>query len=484
MKTLGVLVGVLGVLAVAALSPAVSVLVAPVSGPTTTIEAAVAAVNAGADTSNTITLRSTEGPIILPTNTTWTFLDGKSCDFVAESGQPIVRLSQASSRYMLTVGRTTNVNQPSDFYTFTGIAFIPPTGLAYASNVGDGLSCASGNFIFTNCVFSSNNGTNGVASQEGAAAFVDNPTGNNVGDDWLQFNTAGDATLHHCTVTGAADDAVILIGAASPVVALFTADQGTCIANNGGAGIQVAYSQVASLLDGTAGRVQLVKSGLRSASNDTGIKIFSAIDNGITIIKTDICDNNLGNIVDYNGLVSLNITDSRIAFGNAGDQSGASNLSFIATGVTGLNQPVNITRSTIHDALGATFADGAVASQAADNGLQIYTIIDSIFSGANDTFANMTNKLSTPVSPAVVKTFTAVVTNGAHAVANAGDLGTGSVNADPAYVSVTYTIGRSQDNPNFLMPSSASYAGQSSTGTFLKGGTPGTPASVTDWSVF
>ena len=310
-----------------------------------------------------------------------------------------------------------------------------------------------------------------------------------MGDDWLQFNTLGDWALHHCTVTGANDDAIVTLGATAPVIQQCIVDQGTCIANNGGAGFQIAGTYCSVTFDGTAGRVLMAQCGLRTGAADTGFKNFNAVADSLVVKKTDILDCTLSNICDLGGLVSINISDSRVAFGNLANASGAAGGGLFniagATLAGGTMQAINIARSTFHETLGSSVLDAFFAQNAATNAAQTFTIIDSIFSGTGDIYTNMTNASATVgPSPAPSKSFTAVVTNGVYAIGDVGQLGASTVNADPAYLSTTYTIGRSQANPNFLMPTAVSYAGQSSTGTFLKGGTPGTPAAVADWSIF
>jgi hypothetical protein len=192
-------------------------------------------------------------------------------------------------------------------------------------------------------------------------------------------------------------------------------------------------------------------------------------------------------VFDYRVVKSFNLTDCRIAYNNSSDTATHGNLGISNQTLDGgaVNQPVNITRCTIHEAGVATGQSSCFAAQNAGNQAQTYTIIDSVFSGAGDTFATMTNKLASGgASPAPVKTFTAVVTNGPFAIGDVGDLGTSTVNADPAYASTTYTVGRSQANPDFLMPTAAAFAGQSSTGAYLKGGASGTPAAVADWAIY
>ncbi len=476
----------------AALAYPLSITVAPTTGVsgtavTNSIENAITQINAGADATNTIVLRSTEGAIVLPAMTTWTINAGKSISFVAESGQPILVLTWTTGRYMLTITAGTNANAQTETISFDGIAFIPQTGLTYANNVADGINCAAGKFIFTNCVFSFNNGSNGVASQEGNVAYTGT---NGVGDDWIQVNSYNDATFSNCTFTGCYDDAVLFGGSLSPGPAsVCKIDKGTCIANVGGAGVQIFGNYSALDIDGTNGRVLIAKTGLDAHGTDVGVKFFADTGCSWSMKKTDVIDTTNSALADfYGGTPTIQWTDCRVAFGNSGDVATVGLYSVTeqeATPDSGdVIQNIQITRCTFHDTLAATNVDAFYAGESANNNAQQFVIIDSIFSGAGDSYANMTNSIATVgASPAVAKTFTAVVTSGANAIANVGDLGAGSPSDDPAYVSTTYTIGRSQSNPDFLLPSAASYAAASSTGGLLRGGAPYTTA-VADWMMF
>src|SRR5690606_13601267 len=98
-------------------------------------------------------------------------------------------------------------------------------------------------YEFNGCIFSSNDGSNAPASLEGDVTF--SPTANNVGDDWIQMDSQNSLSLNNCTVTGANDDAILIGGATAPAVAALTIGFGTCIANNGGAGIQIYEDRAA-----------------------------------------------------------------------------------------------------------------------------------------------------------------------------------------------------------------------------------------------
>lgn len=472
---------------------AVSITVAPTTGvegtaTAKTIANAITQINAGADAANAIVLRSTEGAHVLPANTTWTFNAGKSVTFSAESGQPVVRLTQSgTTRYMLIIAAGTAANNQTETITFNGIAFVPMTALGYATNQGDGIQCSAGKFVFQGCVFSNNNGSDGVASQEGSIAFVQPSAGNNVGDDWIQVDTPNDCTFSNCTVTGCNDDAIIFGGATAPNVATLKLDQGTVIANVGGAGIQMYVHQAALLIDGSAGRVLIAKTGQRTGAPDAGIKFFADVGCSANITKCDIIEGTQAGFYDLDGVSDITITDSRIANCNSGSAASAGLFavadSYSDSGST--NQIIRFTRCTFHDCLAATPADAFFAAEGSINPRQTYTIQDCIFSGAGDTYANMTNGTSGGgASPAPVVTFSAAVTNGTHALNNVGDLGAGLLAADPQYVSTTYTIGRNQANPDFLLPAAAAYATANSAGQRLKGGAPGNVAGILDWALY
>ncbi len=462
-----------------------TIIVAPSTGApglaiTKTVEDAISQVNAAADTSNTIVLRSTEGPIILPPNATWTITTGKSVEFRAETGQPVVRLSWARGRYMLTIAAGTNANNQAESVIFTGIAFIPQPGLEYANNIADGINCAAGRFAFTDCVFSSNDGSDGVASQEGALPFVQGPNGNNVGDDWIQFNTYNSATLSNCTVTGASDDAILFGGGQTPALCTLRLVGGTCVANNGGAGIQVFGDRCCLELDGTRGRVLVADNGRRSGSSDTGVKFFGDRGCAFFMRNADIVGSTNGGFFDFSGVPVIRITDSRIALNNTADAFLAGNFSTGDADAGGvgdsgdLTQNIVFNRVTIHDARGTANPGGIQVSESANDPRQAFVFTDSILSGAGDSFAHMTNGVARigPSPPPVVRS-TAVVTKGPHAIAATGPLGDSPLNGDPKYASLEYKIGRNQANPDFLLPTSPDYATASSTKGQLRGGATG-----------
>lgn len=463
---------------------AVTVTVAPSTGVsgtavTNTIADAVAQVNAGGDATNSIVLRSTEGPHIQPPDSILSISAGKSVDFTAQSGQPIIMLQSAGTRYMLSIGAGTDANNQTEKVTFTNIAFIPQAGLTYANNVADGLDLTAGEFVFTNCVFSANNGSNGVESQEGDLPYDGT---NCVGDDWIQMNSLNDLTISHCTFTGANDDAILFGGAADPEIATCLINNGTCIANNGGAGIQIFGSNSDLVIDGEVSRVLIAQNGERA--NDTGIKFFWDVDCSLVMNKTDVVTHGNGGVADFEGVESMTITESRIAFNNQDALTGVANLSVWDTSddsPTAL-QEISLDNVTIHD---SGSVPSILGTEGGNQPRQQYTIIDSVFSGAGDSFAEMTNATNTNgASPAPVHTFSAVVTAGPHAVADVGELSGAAVSADPAYVTDTYTVGRDQQNATFLLPTGSAYLTASSNGTILRGGAPLPTSSVKDFMLY
>jgi hypothetical protein len=465
---------------------AVNILVAPTTGvsgsnPTNSIADAITQVNAGADTNNTITLRSTEGIHTLPANTNWAINSGKNLSIVAENGQPIVKLTQSSGQFMLkiTPGTTNSVS-------VNGVAFIPQTGLSWGNNSADAFQLnPSGGYTFSNCVFSPNDGSDGVKSQDASAAFVEGS--GNIGDDWLQVVGQTDLTLDHCAVSGG-DDAIVVV-TASAATRTVKLQNGTVIANTGGCAVQVASSNCAVVLDGSAARVLLAKNGQStvSAGSDVGIKFFWDGGCSLTATKADIVGASLGGITDFEGVYDgINLTDCRIALNNSiGDTGPAGGDNFLiddgSNDDTGVNEAVNITRCTFHDALGTANPNSFFVGDGASEPTVNFVIQDSIFSGSGDTFKLLN---SGGVTNTVNKTFTAVVTSGSHAVGSVGDLGAGDVSADPGYVSTAYSIGLSQTNPDFLLPASSAYQFASSNGGRLTGGAPGVVSNVSDWAIY
>lgn len=461
---------------IASASYPLSITVAPSSGtpggnPTTTIADAITQINAGADADNTIVLRNTEGAHVLPAMTTWTFNAGKNCTFNAEAGQPVIVLTWTTGRYMLTINAGA-----TETLTFNNIGFVPQTGLTYAGNVADGFNAATGNYVFTNCVFSFNDGANGVGSQEGDTAF----TGTNcVGDDWIQFNGPGNASFHNCTVTGCQDDAILIGNTASTGQTLLL-DQGTCIANVGGAGIQVFDKYVTVTMDGAAGRVLIANTGQRSGADDVGVKFFWDAGCQFNMTLADIITTTNAGFYDFEGVPTINITDSRIAFCNSRNATpGGIFCVWDSSADSAYSQAINLTRVTFHDCQGTApenrifyYEDGAAQPQ------PTYTIRDSIFSGAGNTF-DMLNAGTVAVN----QSHCAVVTAGAYAVGAVGDMGAGSVSADPNYKSLTYTIGRGQANPDFLYPQATEYQTAASWEGVLRGGAPVATA-VGDWTLY
>lgn len=478
------LVGCLtSLVAVGGICNALTVTVAPTTGVagtavTNSIADAITQINAAADAANSVILRSTEGVHALTANTTIAPTAGKSIAFTAQSGQPIIKLQHTSGQYMLTL-----TPGATDTLTFSGIAFIPPAGLAYTNNVADGIRLNAGNYSFTNCIFSNNNGSDGVASQDASANFVAGAPGNNVGDDWFTAVALVNATWSNCSITGCNDEVVVIITAAASTRTL-TFNQGTVIANIGGAAVQFANNNTAVIFDGSAGRCLIAKVGLGGGGADAGIKAFWDATCTLSLTNTDIADCALAAISDFEGLDSISITDSRIALNNSSDSTGvAGGGNFMIDDGSNDNnlspEAVSITRSTFHNARGTVNPVSFFVADGAAEPNVTFTIINSIFSGAADTF-DMLNPNSTG---AVNKTFTAVVTAGPDAVGAVGDLGAGSISADPQYVSYTYTIGRNQLNANFLKPSNPAYVTANSTGGALLGGAP-VVASVNDYMIY
>lgn len=461
---------------------AVSVTVAPTTGVggtavTNTILDAIAQINAGADATNTITLRSTEGPIVLTDDETWTIAAGKSIDWVAETGQPIVVINNLT-------GGTDFLNIVADAasaenFSMTGIAFIPEVGIPYLTTNADGIHITGGNWTFTDCVFSANDGSNGVYSQNAENAFGVN----NVGDDWLElYAPTGDVTLSNCAISGCWDDAILfddgsLAAAGSHTLTL---DQGTVIANVGGAGIQVFGDNSALVLDGSAGRVQIAECGLRPG-NDTWIKYFWDVGCSIDIDQADLMTCTNGGIFDFEGVPTISITNSRVAFANSDDTGDAANIAiYDASSDSAYASTITLDNVTVHDAQGSTNPEGIAVFDGATQPTPTWNITDSIFSGAGDTFDLLNGVLGT-----VNISTSAVVTSGPDAVGSVGDLGAQTVFNDPIYVSYAYTVGRSQNNPDFLLPQNPAYAGAASGGADLVGGATGTFVSVpVELSVF
>lgn len=483
-----------GLLAAGSSAFALSITVAPSTGVastavTNTIADALAQINAGADANNTITLRSTEGAHVQPDNTTWTINAGKNVDFVAESGRPVIVTSWAAGQYMLII-----TSGAGCAVSFTGLGWVPEIDLGYGNNVADGISLAGtgASYTLTDCIFAANDGSNGLSSLDGSAAFLQ-PTsaspsvgGRNVGDDWLQHNSSSaNLTISNCVFTGCNDDAIVTLGGAHTV----TINQGTVVANVGGAGYQNAGDNETIVIDGSAGRILFAKCGLRTgvgSAADTGPKFFGDVGVSVTMTHTDIVEVTNGGFYDFGGIPTINISDCRIALNNSSGTATGANLSFddLATDSVATNQVINLTRVTVHDSSAATNTDGIYSNEGATDPRQIFTIVDSIFSGAGDTYANMTNGANpNGASPAPAVSFSAVVTNGPHALGTTGELGTPALNGDPAYASLTYTIGRSQTNPDFLRPQNPAFATASSTSGNI-GGIPLLPnATVADWTV-
>ena len=490
---------ILAVAALAALcsnASALNILVAPSTGvpstaTTNSIADAIAQINAGVDASNTITLRSTEGALVQADNLSLTLNAGKNVDFVAESGRPVIIVSWATGQYcwILSTGAGCAV-------TFTGIGFAPEIDLGYGNNVGDGISLTGtgASFSFTDCIFAANDGTNGLSTLDGSAAFL-LPTsaspsvgGRNVGDDWIQLNSNTAAlTISNCVITGCNDDAIVVLGGGASPQAI-TIDNGTVVANIGGAGFQGAGSNIAAVIDGTAGRVLFAKCGQRSgfaAATDTGPKFFGSAGVSLNMTKTDVIEATNGGVYFFGNNPTVSITDCRLALNNSGNVTPGGNLAFgsIAAGPVITN--VTLDYVTIHDSAATANTDGVIGAEGATLSAQNYVITNSIFSGAGDTYANMKNDSSSAGASSLSVATSAIVTAGTHAIPTLGDLTAAagsSVTADPAYASLTYTIGRSATNPDFLRPTDAAYLTASSSSGIIGGIRPG--ASVESWDMF
>lgn len=478
--------GTLAVIATAA--SALTVTVAPTSGTsgqlvTDTIADAISQVNAGSDVDNSILLRSTEGIHTLPAADTWAFTAGKNVTISAESGQPIVKLqySGTAAGDMLIIEAGTNASAQTETITYNDIAFIPQTGISYGNNVADGINIVSGNHHFNNCVFSFNDGSDAVGSQEGDVAWVN---GGNVGDDWIEFGSFNNLTFSHCTITGAADDAIVVVGNTNPALTTIRLENGTCIANNGGGAFQNARPNTAFISDGESGRIIMADNGKRPSTNDTGPKFFWDVGCSIVINKTDILSHNNGGLFDFEGVPTITITNSRIAFNNSDSITDGGNIAIWDTANDSATtlQAIVLDHVTVHDTPASGFPYSIVAKQAGDQPSQAYVITDSVFSGAGDDFSQMTNKVNSMSTIAV--TNSAVVTAGSHAVADTGDLGTAMLGDDPVYESETYTIGRGLTNPSFLRPTAATYETAGTGGTFLRGGAPDVPSRVNNFMLY
>lgn len=433
--------------------------------PTNSIIDAIAQINAGSDVDNNVTLNE-NAPHIIPATTVSTIGAGKNIYFAGEPGPDyaIVRLSSGGG-YNWTV--TQDASHGTSI-TFTNVGFIPQSGQSYANNGNDGFRFNNGQVIFTDCVFTFNNGSDGLGSIEGDAPYA---AANNVGDDWV-YSANAELIFHGCSLSGCYDDA-ILIGAGSRTGPIqLRLDEGTFVGNIGGAGIQVYDANSAVTLDGTDGRVLIANCGMRAGAPDTGVKFFWDAGCSFTMNKADILGCTNASFYDFEGIPSIDITDSRIALGNSGSATPAANF-IISDGSNDSAYPqiINITRSTFHDCLGNAPDDKGIwfINSSANDPQPTWNISESILSGAGDTFLMVGNAPSTVTTSQI-----AVVQNGTHAVGAPGDLGTaGTVETnDPAYLSTTYVTGRGQLNGAYLLPTTASYK-TAAGGEFLKGGAPG-----------
>ncbi|MCC6547746.1 hypothetical protein IT570_11320 [Candidatus Sumerlaeota bacterium] len=475
---------------------ALNIIVAPSTGvggssPTNTIADAITQINAGVDTNNTITLRSTEGALVQADNLVLTLNANKNVDFVAESGRPVIIVSWAAGQFCwsLSTGAGCAV-------TFTGIGFAPEIDLGYANNTADGIALTGtgASFSFDDCIFAANDGSNGLSTLDGSAPFLA-PTsaspsvgGRNVGDDWIQLssNTAA-LTFSNCVITGCNDDAIVVLGGGGSPQTV-TIDNGTVVANVGGAGYQAAGSNIATVIDGTAGRVLFAKCGLRgpfAAATDTGPKFFGSVGVTLNMTKTDVVEVTNGGVYFFGNNPSATITDCRIALNNSGNVSPGGNIAFgsIAAGPVVTN--VTLDYVTVHDSAATANTDGVIGAEGATLSAQNYAITNSIFSGTGDTYANMKNDTSGAGASTLNVSTSAIVTAGAHAITTLGDLTAASgssVTADPVYASLTYTIGRSQTNADFLRPTDAAYLTASSSSGLIGGIRP--PSSVASWDLF
>lgn len=351
-------------------------------------------------------------------------------------------------------------------------------GLTYAENVADGIRINTGVHIFNNCVFSSNDGFDGVKSAEGDVPFDGNGC---VGDDWINYRSLNNLTFSHCTITGAFDKAVIIniINAVNDTVVRF--DEGTCIANNGGTAIEGFRNKLALVLDGTSERVLIADNGKRS-SVYSGFGVQSSWDAGVTmsINKTDLVNNTGSGIGDFAGVKSISISDSRIALNNGG--WGNLYINDTNTNSGSVVQPVTLAHVTIHDGISATNSKGISVFAGANQPSQSFTITDSIFSGTGDEFNTMTNPTNSLSSVNISNC--AVVTVGPHTLANTGQLGTAQLADDPQYASLAFTIGRGKENTAFLQPTASSYLNAGTGGSKLTGGAPPSSSGIADFMLY
>jgi hypothetical protein len=384
---------------------------------------------------------------------------------------------------MLQIFAGTNAAGQTETIMYTDLAFIPQMGITYLNNVADGISLQSGNHIFNNCVFSSNNGSDGIESQEGDVEYTSE---GNVGDDWLELASYGNLTLSHCTLTQAADDTIVVASTtAPPAVSTVRIIDGTCIANNGGAGFQNARNNQEVIFDGQNGRIMIANNAKRPASNETGPKFFNKVGCTVSMNMTDVVTHSNGGFANFAAVPSIAVSESRIAFNNSDSIANVANFSIweTADNTPAAVQTILFDNVTIHDSKGSGGnADGLFALQGPNQPSQVYTITDSIFSGTGDTFESVMNTANS-LSVLTLQN-SAVVTAGPHAVADPGQLGTSMLGADPEYVSETYTIGRSQENPDFLRPAATAYQTAGTGGTVLRGGAPAGSSGVKDYMLY
>jgi len=451
---------------------AIDVVVDPVSGtngsnPTDTIVDAIAQINAGADESNSVTLLE-NGVHVIPASTVSTINNYKSINFSSEVGADyaVIRLS-TGGQYNWTINQDAAT---TGSVTFKNIGIIPQAGQTYGNNSNDGLRINNGTVIFADCVLTNNNGSDGLGSINGDAAYTGTDC---VGDDWVQAVDCA-LTFSNCTITGCNDDAILINNAGAGEPLGLVLEKGTFVGNNGGAGVQVYGANVALVLDGSEGRVLIANCGQRPSTTDTGIKFFWDTGCSLTMNKADVIGCTNAAIYDFEGVPEIDITDSRIALGNSGSATPGGN--FVINDTSNDSpyvQTINITRSTLHDCLGADPEGLGIrfVNDSANDPQPTYNITDSIISGAGDTFVMLGN-----APTAVNRTGGAIVTAGPDAIVAPGDLGTttGAVVADPAYVTQTYATGRHMNNGEFLLPSAAAYLTAAPDGGILKGGSPAT----------
>jgi hypothetical protein len=444
-------------------------------GDFTTMPPAFLAIQASAEAANTINVVSTNG-VVVASNEVWSLAASPAVaqDVTVQSadvGTPIIRFDDdgvGGVRYTVTLSQLA-----SNTTTFDGIAFIPGAGYISTEQSQDAFQLLGGSVAFIDGIFSANDGSDGILSADAASA--DMTAGNNVGDDWFQANAGVNVTFSGCAISGSWDDAILVTGGIN-----LTLDNGTVIANTGGAGIQVFGENTDVVCDGTLGRVLIADNGRRPGSSDTGFKTFGDF-GSLTATETDFINASNGIVWDFDGNPNYDFTDVRIAFGNRGNATPSGNFNMIGANNNPATMEINLTRVTIHDCEATTQPQNGIYNPdaaGAGESWQVYTIVDSIFSGAGDLYSDMKNDTAPGGTSVVNISNSAAVDSGVHQLADRGDLGTAQIPNDPNYVSLAYTIGIAEDNPDFLLPQNPAYVGAASGSTDLVGGSPGALVAV------